>query len=399
MIKSKSVWSFLVLMIFFLSACKKDNFSPSQNSENNPTNSTQTNGNINAVVKARAIAAAAKNDSNAKNWNNPTDSLNTCGCYTIFDGINFDASPEEIEAAIETVLEQLSEEELTRLFEPVCTQEGKLYESACVADCNGITNYRECTEEELDDYFFDDFDCDFEGELTFPFELELPDGTLVTVNSEEELWALIDQWYEEHEGDYEEEEDCFELVYPVTVQYPDGNTIMANTEDELEQIFEDWEDQNGEDSETYPTLVYPFQVLDADSMTINVENMEQEVALWEQCYGDEFEICFDVVFPVTVNLPDGTTTTADSEDALEDIYNAWLEQHGDDTENCPEIAFPFDITLEDGITQTITNEEELDRVLENCYDDIDHEIRANPTGSTLVKRIGQSVLQKGTKKN
>lgn len=395
MFKSKSVWCVLIIVTFFLGACKKDNFTPSQTSGINGTNPTQTNGTINGVVKARALAAAAKNETN------PTDSVNTCDCYALFDGIDFETSPEEVDAAIDAVLSQLSEEELTRLFEPVCTQEGEVYESACVAECNGVTNYRECTEEELDDYFYDDFDCDFEGELTFPFELELPDGTTVTVNSEEELWALLDQWYEEHGEGYEGEgdEDCFELIYPVTVQYPDGNTVVANNEEELERIFEDWEGQNGENAETYPTLVYPFQVLDADSMTITVENMEQEEELWAQCYGGEFDICFDIVYPVTVNFPDNTTATANNEEELEGIYDNWIQQHGDETETFPEIAFPFDITLEDGTTQTIANEQALESVLETCYTDIDNEIRAIPIGTTLTRRVAQNILIRGTEKN
>ena len=126
---------------------------------------------------------AAATIANSRDNSNPDTTDTDCGCYDLFDGIDFDASHEEIAAAVDAILATLSETEITRLFEPVCTDDGEIYESACIADCEGITNYHTCSEEELDDYFFGDFDCNDLENLTFPTEIELPDGTIVTVNS------------------------------------------------------------------------------------------------------------------------------------------------------------------------------------------------------------------------
>jgi len=360
---------FLVSLLFF-TACKKDRITPDTVENTTPENITNLP--IDAATQTRAMAAATI--ANSRDNSNPDTIFNDCGCYDLFDAVDFDAPHDEVEAAVDAILEGLSETEITRLFEPVCTDDGEIYESACIADCEGITNYHVCSEEELDDYFFGDFDCDDLDNLTFPTEIELPDGTIVTVNNEEELFDLIDKWYEENsdyddwEEDYDHDfEDCFTLVYPIQIQFPGGETISYTNDEDLYTGIEAWYDANPE-SEDDPLPVYPFDVLLEDSTTQTVSNEIEEEALWEACYGDiDFDICFDLNFPITLIYPDSTTLEVNSEAELLTAVDAYYEANEDSEEDI-DVQYPVNITLSDGTVQAIHNEEELDAALEACFD-------------------------------
>lgn len=378
---------FLISLLFF-TACKKDAITPENTttSPNPPPTTTvtpTTDTPLNTATTIRAMAAAA---SVAHSRNNESDTTETdCGCYDLFDEVDFDASHEAIEAAIEAIFEALPDTEIARLFEPVCTDDGEIFESACIADCEGITNYHTCSEEELEDYFFGDFECDDLDNLTFPTEIELPDGTTVTVNSEEELFDLLDKWFEENGDDFEEEwegewdeewddedyfEDCFTLIFPISIQYPDGETIIYDSEEAIWVGIEAWYDVNPE-SEDDPMPVYPFDVLLADSTVITINSEMDEDAIWETCFGDiDFDLCFDINFPVTLIYPDGSTIAVNSYDEAENTVDEFYEANPDSEADIL-IQYPITITLADGTVQTIADEEALDAALEACFDEDD----------------------------
>ncbi|MFK7981055.1 MAG: Kazal-type serine protease inhibitor, partial [Saprospiraceae bacterium] len=369
MTKLKSFFGLFLVSLLFFTACKKDRITPETVENNSPENITTID--INAATQTRAMAAATF--ANSRNNSNPDSMDMDCGCYDLFDGVDFDASHEEVEAAVEAVLENLSEAEITRLFEPVCTDDGEIYESACIADCEGITNYHVCSEEELDDYFFGDFDCGTLDDLTFPTEIDLPDGTTITVNSEEELFEALENWFEEHGEDYEDEwededfeddfEDCFTLVYPIQIQFPGGETISYANEEDLYTSIEAWYDANPE-SKNDPLPIYPFEVLLEDGTTQTVSNEMEEEALWETCYGDiDFDICFELNFPITLVYPDSSTIDVNSEAELFTTIEAYYEANEDSAEDI-DVQFPINITLTDGTVQTIDNEEALEAALE-----------------------------------
>jgi len=363
---------FLVTLLC-LTACKKDNVTPeTADSQTPPTTNSST---IDLATQTRAMAAVASM-ANSRNGDNLDTLDNDCGCYDLFDGIDLEAPHDQVETAIEAALEGLSAEELTRLFEPVCTDNGEIYESACIADCEGITNYHTCSDEELDNYFFGDFDCEDLDSLTFPTEIELPDGTKLTVNNEEELYDLIDKWYEEN-GDYggewedgewddDDYEDCFTVVFPISVQFPDGEVVIYDSEESLYIGIDTWYNLNP-DSEDDPAPVYPFDVILADSTTQTVSSETDEEALWASCYGDlDFDICFDLNFPINLVYPDGTTLTVGSYDELEKAIDDYYEANKDSEEDV-DVQYPIDITLTDGTVQTIENEAALEAALEACF--------------------------------
>jgi len=144
-----------------------------------------------------------------------------CDCYGPFDDIDWENSdPEIIEDQIEAALSSLSEEELEELFTPVCTESGGFYPNACFAECEGVTDYSVCEN--------DDWGCD---------------------------------------GDDFEVIECYEIVFPVTGVFEDGSTVTFNSYDEyFEAIIL---------AEEEPQLVYPFDVTDVDGNITTVENADQ----------------------------------------------------------------------------------------------------------------------------
>ena len=374
----KKIFGLFLVSLLFFTSCKKDNITPEIAENNSPENITNIA--IDAATQTRAMAAATI--ANSRNdEENPDTTFNDCGCYDLFDAIDFDAPHEEVEAAVEALLETLSEAEISRLFEPVCTDDGEIYESACIADCEGVTNYHICSDEELDNYFFGGFDCNDLDNLTFPTEIELPDGTTVTVNSEEELFDIIDKWYAENGGDYGDEgewgdedydedfEDCFTLVYPIQIQFPGEETISYANEEDLYTGIEAWYDANPESVDD-PAPVYPFEVLLEDGTTQTVSNEMEEEALWETCYGDiDFDICFELNFPITLIYPDSNTVAVNSENELFTTIEAYYETNEYSEEDI-DVQFPISITLSDGTVQSINNEAELETAFEACFDNL-----------------------------
>jgi hypothetical protein len=76
--------------------------------------------------------------------------------------------------------------------------------------------------------------------------------------------------------------------------------------------------------------------------------------------------CFDLVLPVTFDMPDGSTitVTSDDEEGWAEI-KAWYEANPD-VEEKPALQYPVDISYRDGTTQTINNDEEMRAAEEAC---------------------------------
>ena len=104
-----------------------------------------------------------------------------------------------------------------------------------------------------------------------------------------EMEAAKNECREEWEND-EYDEDCFELVLPVTYLMPDGSTITVETEEGYIEL-RNWYEENGvEDDGAEPTLEYPVDILyeteDGD-MTITINDGGELEEAYAECYGDD----------------------------------------------------------------------------------------------------------------
>tara|TARA_B100001109_G_scaffold185353_1_gene152141 strand:+ start:632 stop:1804 length:1173 start_codon:yes stop_codon:yes gene_type:complete len=261
--------------------------------------------------------------------------------------------------------------------------------------------------------------------LEFPVSFNMPDGSLVTVESDdEESWAEIKAWYEtnrdseekptmqfpveilfdeeslvienqeEMRSAYQEcypkrdtewsrdgDETCFYLVLPVIYVMPDGSTISVTSDDEDGwSDLKDWYEEN-EDSEDKPELQYPVDIIvetEEGTSTVTINNQEEMAAAKRECHaeweedwdGDDERECFQYVLPVTFLMPDGSTITVEDEEGWYSL-RVWYEDNRGYEEE-PSIQYPIDIsqeTEEGSITVTLTSGEEMEEVYSECYDD------------------------------
>ena len=75
--------------------------------------------------------------------------------------------------------------------------------------------------------------------------------------------------------------------------------------------------------------------------------------------------CFEFVFPITIEFPDGTTAEAEDYDGLRTIISDWKEQNPD-AEERPNLSFPLEILSEDGELITLDSAAELVRARRLC---------------------------------
>ena len=261
--------------------------------------------------------------------------------------------------------------------------------------------------------------------LEFPVSFNMPDGSLVTVESDdEESWAEIKAWYEtnrdseekptmqfpveilfdeeslvienqeEMRSAYQEcypkrdgewsrdgDETCFYLVFPVIYVMPDGSTISVTSDDEDGwSDLKDWYEEN-EDSEDKPELQYPVDIIvetEEGTSTVTINNQEEMAAAKRECHAeweedwdeDDERECFEYVLPVTFLMPDGSTITVEDEEGWYSL-RVWYEDNRGYEEE-PSIQYPIDIsqeTEEGSITVTLTSGEEMEEVYSECYDD------------------------------
>ena len=207
-------------------------------------------------------------------------------------------------------------------------------------------------------------------ELQFPVNVEFDDET-VTVDSAEELRELTQECWR----DQSEAQECFELVFPVTFIMPDGSTITVETDDDAGwQQVKDWYDANP-DSDERPTLEFPvditYETEDGDT-TFTVENDEEMEHVKRRCReewadGDSEEECYEFVLPISFTMPDGSTITVENDEDWLDLREWYI--NNDEFDEEPSLQFPINIILfdEQGTNITIDNEEEMAAVEEECW--------------------------------
>lgn len=165
---------------------------------------------------------------------------------------------------------------------------------------------------------------------------------------------------------------CLEFVYPVTLEFPDGSTVDVNSAEEMKETIKSWREDNP-DAEERPKLSFPLDVLDALGNVITVEDADELRKLNRACHilkrhhkrGEMGKPCFKLVFPLSIEFPDGTTAEAADHKALHQLVREWRKANPD-AEGRPALIFPVKVTLEDGTEQTVNSKEDLQALKESC---------------------------------
>ena len=130
-------------------------------------------------------------------------------------------------------------------------------------------------------------------------------------------WGRKGRHWDRDDGN-KEDWKCFELVFPVAFDMPDGSTITVTSDDEdgWGEIKAWYEANPG--AEERPALQYPVVIFfEEESITINSDEEMREA--YGECYADRDgwgrkRECFELVYPITFIMPDGSSITVETDD-------------------------------------------------------------------------------------
>ena len=252
-------------------------------------------------------------------------------------------------------------------------------------------------------------------DLVLPVTYVMPDGSTITVSSDDEDdWVQLKAWYDANPNSEEkpalqypvdisfetrdgsitatvtndeemrnaylrcggrddDNRECFELVLPVSFVMPDGSTITVENDSGWVNL-RSWYETNP-DAEGRPELQYPVDIL-FDDETVTINNAEEMNMVKRECweYEDEGRECFGLVYPVTFIMPDGSSivVATDDEDGWQEVKN-WYDANPESEER-PTLQYPVDIiyrTIDGDSTVTINNEEEMEAAKDECRENDD----------------------------
>lgn len=171
---------------------------------------------------------------------------------------------------------------------------------------------------------------------------------------------------------------CFEFVFPITIDFPDETSVDVNSYEELRDTLESWRTALGdEEVDERPSLGLPLEVLTDEGEVISISDTSELRQLRRACrrdffqnnrpngHGDRCGRCFEVVYPISVSFPDGTTAEAEDRSVFKQLIRDWKEANPDSEER-PELVFPISVELEDETVVEVNSAEELQELKESC---------------------------------
>ena len=223
--------------------------------------------------------------------------------------------------------------------------------------------------ETIKSYYEENQEADERPSIIFPVNIIDHEGETKAINSEEEM----EDAYRHCSGRDRDKRECFGLVFPVTYIMPDGSSYeIADEDGESWAELKAWYDANPE-AEERPELQYPVDIMyESEDRTVTISNEEEMLAAKEECremWGadeEEYEECFDYVYPIAFTMPDGSSIEIPSDDETSWMsIRAYYEANPSDEE--PVLQYPIDIifrTEEGEVTFTMDSEEDVDSFVE-----------------------------------
>jgi len=156
-----------------------------------------------------------------------------------------------------------------------------------------------------------------------------------------------------------EEEKCFDFVYPITYIMPDGEKITGNNKEVLNTEMKAWYNTN--DSKEKPTLQLPVNIIYVDGNTFTVKKEDDWIPAKADCEKDN---CFEIVFPITYTMPDGSTITGNDKESISSDFKTWYTNN--DSEEKPILQLPVNLLLGNGNTFTVNNDDDWITAKADC---------------------------------
>ncbi len=121
--------------------------------------------------------------------------------------------------------------------------------------------------------------------LVFPFEVQLRDSSIVTLDSEESLATLKETCGSGKGGNRGGRGNkCFKPVYPVTIVLPDGTTATVEDRAGKRAAIQAWKEANPDAEDgAKATIGFPLTVELTDGTQMTLNSQEELDALKETC--------------------------------------------------------------------------------------------------------------------
>jgi hypothetical protein len=218
-------------------------------------------------------------------------------------------------------------------------------------------------------------DSDERPTIGYPLTVTLKsDDSQVLVTSQDELQAIIDTCRANQDHD-RPHNGCFSLIYPVNIDFPDGSSELVDSRRELHQVIRDWRQANP-DADARPMLGYPLNVMLRDGTEQTLFTSAELDTLKASCrrgprpwQRPNYLLnlgCYELVYPITLEYPDGSITGIENQRAYRVALVDWIRSNpGSDVG--PEIVFPFDVShRRTGVITNIDSQEDLVTAIQNC---------------------------------
>ena len=212
--------------------------------------------------------------------------------------------------------------------------------------------------------------------IQFPFDIELKNGDIVTLESEDDLKEALENCKGRKGGKKGKKGkkdrkgnrgDCFEINFPVTLEYADGTTEEVADADAMKAAIKAWREANP-GSKDRPSFVFPIDVTLENGDVVTVEDADGLKELAQDCRPerkDKRGDCFEINFPVTLEYADGTTEEVADADAMKAAIKAWHEANPGSKDR-PSFVFPIDVTLENGDVVTVEDADGFKALAKDC---------------------------------
>jgi len=198
------------------------------------------------------------------------------------------------------------------------------------------------------------------------------DGELLSNDFEDEF----DEW---------DQSMCFDVEFPISVNLSDGSIVTISNEDELYEGIEQYYEMGDEGN--LPEINFPINIIfyfENDNNSeyeeiVEINNYEELEMYFEMCEDEEdnwfgFD-CVDLVYPVTIESPEGENFSFEDEGSLIEHIETWYDNNPDSNLEF-EIVFPltveyFSESNDQMETLIIYSEEEMEQYIEDYCTDND----------------------------
>ena len=255
--------------------------------------------------------------------------------------------------------------------------------------------------EKIDQWYDDNPDTLVAPKLRYPITIEEEDGTTTTVEDKKELKELFDecrkrgpswewQWgswgwpgyYEWYWG------RCFRFSYPIQYEMPDETILTVDSKEDAWRQFKNWYNDHPNEK-VRPKLVFPLTIINKDDDSVRITNRDELRDQYRDCI-DEIDDwnwdwswnwdwgyegwcwnwgkCYTINYPITYTLPDDSKVTGNNRSEILQQFKDWYDDHPNEKDH-PSLDYPITITKEDGTKVEIKNEDEHEKLYLSCYDD------------------------------